>query len=346
MPTADPNVTAILLCYNSENYVAQALGSALSQDCAPMQLIVSDDASTDGTTEVVREMLATYRGPHRVEFYQRTENSGTKSAHLNDCFRRANGEVIVSFDDDDISQTYRVRRIVDAFVANPRAQAVFSSFSIIDETGQPRGRGTVPHPAAGSDVLRWFARIDAYAAGTTLAIRREVVEQFGELDPDIHEDIVLPFRASLLGDVIYLDEDLVQARRHGASQTRDFDDFASLERYRKRIVAGIERARRRRASRYADIQTAAALMPERAAELCALHAIVLDSIAQAESTAGLVSGSVIKRLVALINVWRTGAYREERLRHTLLALVPRCYLWYKRASLRPRRTLRGTTRGR
>jgi hypothetical protein len=76
----------------------------------------------------------------------------------------------------------------------------------------------------------------------TLAIRRGVVEKFGGLAPDINEDIVLPFRASLLGDVVYLDENLVRARRHGASLTQSHDNFASLERYRQRVKLGVERA--------------------------------------------------------------------------------------------------------
>jgi glycosyltransferase involved in cell wall biosynthesis len=180
MSATVPSVSAILLCYNSENYIADALQSAFDQDCPPMQLILSDDASTDGTVKVVKDMLAAYRGSHSVEFHRCSNNSGSKSAHLSTAFPRATGDIIVSFDDDDISEPCRVRRIVDAFVTNPRAQAVFSAFSLIDETGPSawgckttspadwgacehllcpcrflRGRNDASDPPRGSGKVRW-----------------------------------------------------------------------------------------------------------------------------------------------------------------------------------------------
>lgn len=334
VPSARPSVSSIVLCCDCQDYIAEALRSALEQDCAPMQVIVSDDASTDGTVEAVERELARYRGPHRVEFDQRETNSGSKSAHLNDVFPRASGDVIVSFDGDDVSEPGRVRKITDAFARDPSVRAVYSSFSIIDEDGRPRGSGSVPHPRPGERTSGWFARVDAYAAGTTLAIQREVVEVFGKLDPHINEDIVLPFRASLLGEVVYLPEELVRARRRAGSLTADHERFESMERYRARIQLGIRRARDQGESRLADLRTAQRRMPDRAAEFRALEQVVADSIAVAESTAGLVSPSARTRISTLARLWRSGAYAEERIPHAFLALWPDLYLRYKRHSLR------------
>ena len=46
------------------------------------------------------------------------------------------------------------------------------------------------------------SRVDSFASGTTLAIRRDVVETFGPLELEINEHAVLPLRASLLGEVL------------------------------------------------------------------------------------------------------------------------------------------------
>ena len=324
-----PTITAILLGYNCEEYIGAALQSALDQDCPPMQLVISDDGSTDGTVEIIRDTLASWQGRHRVEFHRQPDNSGSKSAHLNRILHRATGNIIVSFDGDDISEPNRVRRIADAFAEHPDAYAVYSSFSLMDESGRPLGAGNVPHPGRDENAARWFAPVDAYAAGTTLAVRREVMEKFGPLDPAINEDIILPFRASLLGRVIYLDEELVRARRHGASLTADFGRFESLSRYRKQFEQGIARAIRQRASRFADIQTAAAFMPERAADLSALEPVVNESVVLAECSAGLVSPSPARRLKALLKLWRTGAYPDERDRQLFLTLAPGLYVRYK-----------------
>jgi hypothetical protein len=179
----------------------------------------------------------------------------------------------------------------------------------------------------------WFARADAYASGTTLAVRRAVFDSFGLLDPDIHEDVVLPFRASLLGDVVYIDEPLVQYRRHAGSLTADMDRFASIEAYRERLHVGIARARQGAKSRLQDIATAVDLMPERAGEFQRLRAVVADSLAKAELTAQLVDPSVTRRVSALVRLVWSGAYREEFLQHMGLALAPGRYLRYKRRAL-------------
>lgn len=331
---AFPSVSAILLTYNCEAFVAEALRSALGQDYdPPMEILVSDDASTDDTVRLVRSELAGYDGPHRVTVQRRSANSGSKSAHLNDIFRSASGEILVSFDGDDISEPSRVRKIAERFRDDPDVQAVYSSFSVIDNLGRSRGAGTVPHPPSRRNTRAWFAQVDAYAAGTTLAVRREVVEKFPPLDPEIHEDIVLPFRASLLGEVEYIPEPLVRARRHAASLTADLEQFASLKDYRGRMRLGIERARRNVRSRLSDLRTAEALMPDRAEELRALERIVHDSLAAAEMTEPLVSPSVVARLSALLRLLRAGAYREDFFQHACLTLIPETFLRYKRRTL-------------
>lgn len=305
-----------------------------------MDLVVSDDASVDGTFGIVQRELERYRGPHRVELRRRRENSGSKTAHLNEVLPQVSGDVIVSFDDDDVSEPSRVTRIVDAF--GPGVQAVYSSYSLIDEDGRPFGRARIPRPGSGDDAKAWFAKVDAYAAGTTLAIRRSVVSTFGAMDPEVHEDIILPFRASLLGEVRFIDEPLVKARRRAGSLTADMDRFESIEKYRASLESGIEQARRNSTSRLTDLRTAGRMMPDRSEELGALREVVFASLGQAERTAKLMSPSLPTRLSTLVELLRAGAYRDELAQHACLALLPGTYLRYKRRVLGglQRRTLR------
>ena len=331
--TEAPLVSAILLSYNSERFVGEALQSALAQDYEPMELLISDDASEDGTYEALQRRVAEYDGPHRIRLQRRQINSGSKSAHLNHVFPSCSGEILVSFDADDVSEKHRVARVVAAFRADRRIQAVYSRYSLIDESGRPLGAATVPRPGSAVGTCSWFARVDANAAGTTLAIRREVVETFPDLDPEIAEDVVLPFRASLLGEVGFVDECLVKARRHGASLTTDLGRFESIERYRSRMETGIGAAARNLESRLADLRTAEARGLLSGQELGRLEAVAVDSLAKARLTAGLLSPSLWVRLATLLRLVRAGAYREHLAQHALLALVPRLYLRYKRRAL-------------
>ncbi|TAK51514.1 MAG: glycosyltransferase [Gammaproteobacteria bacterium] len=325
-----PAVTAILLSCNCAGVIRAALQSVLGQQGPPLEVLVSDDASTDDTFAVLERELAGYSGPHHVLLRRRAQNSGSKSAHLNEVFPLTRGRYLVSFDGDDVSEPQRVQRLLAAFAADPRARAVYSDYSIMDPAGRAGARRRVRHPPAGTDPRPWFARIDAFASGTTLAVRREVVEVFGPLDPQVHEDVALPFRAALLGTVHHVDEPLVRVRRRGDSLTAAYGRFASIEDYRDWWRRGIEGAGRHLASRLADLATAEGLSLVPPAELGRLAEIARESLAEAEASAGLVSPSPLRRLRTYAWLARNGMPRDELLLNAALVLAPRLYLRYKR----------------
>jgi glycosyltransferase involved in cell wall biosynthesis len=342
---ARPSVSAILLCYNCDQFVAEAFRSIIGQECCePMEIIVSDDASTDDTVVAIEEELARYNGPHRIRLSRRTTNAGSKSAHLNDVFQSASGDILISFDADDISERDRVCRIVEQFHSDSNVQAVYSSYSFIDRIGRLRGVRNVPHPPSQMNANAWFAKVDAYAPGATLAVRRAVAERFGPLDPEIHEDIVLPFRASLLGEVAFIEDPLVRVRRHSESLTASWERFGSIQDYRSWFLSGIEGARRNAQSRLADLRAAESMMPNRAEEFRALKGVVHESLSHAELTGRLIAPSISTRLSALVRLTRLGTYREDLFQHACLALMPDIYLGYKRHVLGVNR--RGVSRDR
>jgi glycosyltransferase involved in cell wall biosynthesis len=325
--------------------VAAAVDGALSQDYpGPLEIVISDDASEDGTYDVVKATVARYRGPHRVVLRRRARNSGSKSAHVNDVLPACTGELLVSFDGDDVALPSRVARIAARFQASPRVQAVYSSFALIDQLVSRARRPHVPPPPPGADSAAGFAAVDAYASGATLAVRRSVVETFGDIEPTLNEDVVLPFRAGLIGDVAFIDEPLVQVRRHAGSFTADWQRYASFACYRERVLAGIETAARVRLSRLCDIETAARRMPEQAARWDRLRDIVERSWQEADLTRSLLDVSLRRRLHGLLALWRAGAYRKELPQHLCLALTPELYLRYRRIRLGVP-SLRGRTGG-
>jgi len=326
MSTTPPEVTAILLSHNCEQVIGAALQSVLAQDCEPMEIIFSNDA----TYAAIERALADYHGPHRITLRRRASNSGSKSAHLNDVLPLASGQYVLSFDGDDISEPDRVSAIVAEFRADDAVTAVYSDYAFMEEGDRAGARRGVRHPPPGTSANHWFARVDAFASGATLAIRRDVAESFGPLDPDINEDVVLPFRASLLGDVRFIDRPLVRVRRWAGSLTADHERLASIEHYRAWWQRGIERARRQLDSRLADLATAerlALLGPE---ELEALREIATGSMAEAEASGGLVSPSLLERLRCFVRQLAPGADPEDLLLGAGLTFAPGLYLRYKR----------------
>ena len=101
-----PLVTFALFAYNQEQYIREAIEGAFSQTYEPLEIILSDDCSSDRTFEIMKEMAAAYQGPHRVIARQSSENRGLIN-HILDVAHESNGEYIVVAAGDDISRNYR-----------------------------------------------------------------------------------------------------------------------------------------------------------------------------------------------------------------------------------------------
>lgn len=101
-----PLVTFALFAYNQEQYIREAIEGAFSQTYEPLEIILSDDCSSDRTFEIMKEMAAAYQGPHRVIARQSSENRGLLN-HILDVAHESNGEYIVVAAGDDISRNYR-----------------------------------------------------------------------------------------------------------------------------------------------------------------------------------------------------------------------------------------------
>jgi hypothetical protein len=160
-----------------------------------------------------------------------------------------------------------------------------------------------------------------------------VVTSFPPLDRAIYEDVVLPFRASLLGDVVFIDEPLIRARRHAASLTANFDQFASLAGYRARMQRGMAKVRAQLGSRLADIDVARRREPGREAEWQELERIARASLADAEKTVPLWSDRAFTRWAAFTRLALARLHGRDLMQNAAIAFAPEAYLRYKRQRL-------------
>jgi len=106
-----PLVTFALFSYNQEQYIREAIEGAFAQTYEPLEIILSDDCSTDRTFEIMQKMAAEYPGPHLVKVRSSTENRGTLS-HVLDVAHASSGKYVVVSAGDDISKPHRTERSV------------------------------------------------------------------------------------------------------------------------------------------------------------------------------------------------------------------------------------------
>lgn len=124
-----PLVTFALFAFNQEAYIRGAVASALAQEYPNLQVILSDDCSTDGTWAALSEMAAAYDGPHEVCLNRNSANvgSGGLGAHVNRLVELSRGDLLVFAGGDDISHPDRTAALVAAWTAAGRPPAALHS---------------------------------------------------------------------------------------------------------------------------------------------------------------------------------------------------------------------------
>jgi glycosyltransferase involved in cell wall biosynthesis len=127
-----PRVSIGLPVYNGANYLREALDAILSQTYEDFELIISDNASTDATGEICRELAAS---DSRIRYIRHETNSGA-APNFNFVFREARGEFFKWAAHDDLIAPEFIETCVAALDADTSAVLAFPMVYRIDETGR------------------------------------------------------------------------------------------------------------------------------------------------------------------------------------------------------------------
>jgi glycosyltransferase involved in cell wall biosynthesis len=197
-----------------EATLRSALAGALAQT-VPCEIIVSDDASPDGSVDLAREIMAGYTGPHRVIVRANEQNQGL-CRHIDTLSKLATGEIFVFMAGDDVSYPERVAKLLGAFDAHRDAYAVGSAVNEVDESDRliRRNAWYLDSPMDQHKLLHLGKFVTLL--GASMAVRRELLQDLPQLT-GLVEDNMLTLRASLLGRVYCLQEPLLNYRRHGGN---------------------------------------------------------------------------------------------------------------------------------
>ena len=121
--TNNPTVSYVIPSYNSASTVLKAVKSVQKQWYSKLEILVIDDASTDETEKIIRELA---EGDSRIKYFKNNENLGLPKT-LNKGFELASGELIGRMDSDDICLPWRTSLQVAKFLKNPKLLLVGGS---------------------------------------------------------------------------------------------------------------------------------------------------------------------------------------------------------------------------
>lgn len=209
-PTTErPLVTFALFAYNQEQYIREAVEGAFAQTYEPLEIILSDDCSSDRTYEIMQEMAAAYDGPHEVKVRQSEVNRGL-AQHINDVIKVTHGDIVLLAAGDDISHPERAAKHVDVYKTYPDTHAVFSDYNQFPITTNRRYPSMFPHRVGLPEVIYNGGGVQL---GATYSYRRECFTWPMQLPEWLaSEDRLLPYRALLLGTLRFTPNALVEYR--------------------------------------------------------------------------------------------------------------------------------------
>lgn len=203
------SLSVVMPAYNALPHLDASMESVLGQSHPDFELVIRDDASTDGTAAALRDWALRDERVKLTEGDVRLGPAGNSDWVV----RAARGRVIARADADDLLHPDRLRRQLAVLDAEASVDAVGSLWEIIDEAGRFR------RPPD-----RWrMARPSAFApfAHSTLMFRRTAFDRIGGYRPacEYWEDVDLYLRLAAQGRIAVIPEPLVQVR-HTMTTTR------------------------------------------------------------------------------------------------------------------------------
>ena len=222
-------VTFALFAYNQDKYIREAVEGAFTQTYEPLEIILSDDCSTDRTFEIMKEMASDYKGTKKIVIRQTHSNMGT-FLHVADVASIAAGELIVVAHGDDISKKERTKEIVNEWLST-RAWGIYSKFDRINENGKIFSESEDPRKLFSPEYLSNFlSNTQANAEivyGPVSAYDKRIFNflEVKKTDYILSEDGVLSVLLNMLGkEIKMINKSLVSYRENEQSITNSAKD--------------------------------------------------------------------------------------------------------------------------
>lgn len=211
-----PRVTVGLPVYNGEDYLAEAIESILAQTFRDFELVVSDNASTDRTSEICRRYA---QQDDRIRYHREETNLGG-SWNFNRVVELARGEYFRWAAHDDTIRPSYLERCVGVLDADPSVVLCHTAVEIIDAAGDNQGLHVDPPMRRDAGTAHVRFRDVATQGGRNHQIfgvvRTAALARMPPYGSHANADGVLLARLSLIGRFVKLDEPLQLMRVHAA----------------------------------------------------------------------------------------------------------------------------------
>jgi glycosyltransferase involved in cell wall biosynthesis len=237
---ANPDISVFVTSYNQRDYLTEAIDSVLNQTLRPNQIVIADDASTDGSPDLILDYAR--RHPGLIEPLLQPNNVGIPR-NKRAAMERMRGAFVTYLDGDDRFLPEKLEREYEALQRQPDCRIAYSNFAFINAEGMPTGTWMPSDfdPPCG-DVFRAVSSraFPKFTVFRNELIQAECLKSVGSYNTrcEIYEDWELRLRLTHRYRVAHVPQVLTEYRRHEANVSRC---NAGLHRRMIRLICRLNR---------------------------------------------------------------------------------------------------------
>ena len=205
---------------NGARYLPRTLDSLMAQSYRTLEIVVSDNCSTDETPDIIRA----YQVKHPIRYIRNDIPMAVGEDNFNRCVELAQGDAVCVFHADDVYHPDIIKRQVEVLQQHERVGAVLTMADVMDENGKVFSRYSLPkelkRPQPG---IYGFDEIfattlkheNSFLVCPSAMVRKRVFDELGGWEYDKYKsaaDLGLWFKIAQRHDIAILDEPLVKYR--------------------------------------------------------------------------------------------------------------------------------------
>ena len=192
----------IMPCRNKAFFVGHTARSILNQTYSPMEILLSDQGSTDGSAAIIEDLARSYNGPNivRVLHCPDTEPKGYAglNAHVNWIHTQTDADMIILCSADDLNHPNRAAETVEVYEKfNPSCVATKVLFVDPEEDGKGTITASTGFPKEDRFVTTAENIEHMVGSSSSMSYARDLFDKFGPFKGVEHQDMTLPFYATL-----------------------------------------------------------------------------------------------------------------------------------------------------
>lgn len=243
----NPLVSIIIVTYNSEKFILEALESAKNQTYRNIELIVTDDCSKDETVTICRNWIKNNKNHFtHTKIITVNENTGIAS-NCNRGLKASKGEWLKYIAGDDLLLPNCISDNLDFLKQTPNAKFITSNTENIDDSGQPYNCGINKYAALqkfyfeeSSELqLKTYARLPVFLNSPAFFMNKQLISSVNGFDEEfkIYEDICIIFRINGIGEKVhFFNRNTVKYRIHDKAISRNKSNLISEKRKKEQFA--------------------------------------------------------------------------------------------------------------